>query len=166
MPSYISKEGVWSPTEEIVALTNYGPDFVDPNTKKLVKTGQPYIYQGPCRAALFELWEAAGKPTKVDSKEKAKELTMGSNFRKSPEFLQMMRDLNFKSAEEYLAWVGYDALKAEEDFKAKASVVTTHDLPTRVAEVKRIGGGDNKANPGRDIKYGGFGEPQEISSVR
>lgn len=166
MPSYISKEGEWSPKKEIVALTNNGPDFTDPVTKRLIKHGQPYIYEGPCRAALFELWESAGKPTNIDSKEKAKELKMGSNFRKSPEFLQMLRDLNFKSAEEYLAWVGYDATKAEEDFKGKASIVTTHDLPTRVAEVKRIGGGDNKANPGRDVKYGGFGEPQDVVVAR
>lgn len=161
MPSYISKEGVFHPAEEIVSLTNFGPEFVDPNTKRLVKTGHPYIYQGPCRAALFEIWEANGKPSKADAKNKAKEMTIGTNFRKSPEFLQMLRDLNFKTADEYLAWIGYDANKAEEDFKAKASVITTHDAPQRVSEVKRIGGGDNRANPGIDLKYGGFGEPQE-----
>lgn len=166
MPSYISKEGVFHPAKEIVALTNYGPDFVDPNTKRIVKNGQPYIYEGPCRAALFELWESYGKPSKNEMKDKAKEMTMGTNFRKSPEFLQMLRDLNFKSADEYLAWIGYDATKVEEDFKEKASVVTTHDAPQRVAEIKRVGGGDNKASPGKDVKYGGFGEPSDLVSMR
>lgn len=160
MSSYVSKEGVFHPAKESVSLTNYGPDFNDPLIPgRIVKTGMQYIYEGPCRAALFDIWEANGKPEGVD-KDKAKEMTIGNNFRKSPEFLQMLRDLNFKSAEDYLNWVGYDAKENEKNFRDKASVITTHDAPRKVQEIKKLGGGNNTA--GKDVQYGGFGEPAGV----
>lgn len=150
MPSYVSKDGVFHAQNEKVALTNLsGKPFTNPKTKEVIGVGEPYIYDGPCRAALFELWEAdkSGKTT-----------TFGVDFRKSPEFLQMLRDLNFKTADEYLAWVGYDKEQVEKDFAANVSVIAKHELPKRVNEIKMLGGGKDYAT-GKNNQMGGFGDP-------
>ena len=74
MPRFISKEGVWHPAKERVALKN-----LSGKTKKVdgedVQPGDDYIYEGADRAALFELY-------------KLKVETLGEDFRKNPEFLQ------------------------------------------------------------------------------
>lgn len=165
MASYVTDEkGKWHPAKERVALKNYGPTFKDKRTGEVIETGMDYIYEGPCRAALFELWEANGKPTEEQMKENKELMTLGEGYRQNKEFLDSYstarQAFGFNSVDEYLKYLGYDEVKIKADFEKKAAVVTKHDLPKRVAEIKKLGGGDNKANPGRDLRYGGFGEPQ------
>ena len=162
MPSWITdQDGKWHPAKEKVALTNYGKPFKDVKTGEMVNTGEPYIYEGPCRAALFELWQIdkTGATT-----------TLGENFRTNTEFLESYakarQAFGFNTVDDYLKYLGYDISKAKAEFEKKAAVLTKHELPKRVEEIKRIGGGNDAANPGKNIKYGGFGEPEEIALAK
>ncbi len=170
MASWITDEkGKWHPAKEKVALTNLSGKVLtfkkkDKDGKEFVESvnpGEPYIYEGPCREALFQLWEIdkTGGTT-----------TIGEDFRTNTEFLESYAKarnaFGFKDVNEYLGYLGFDEKKVKEDFEAKASKVSKHELPNRIAEIKRIGGGDNRANPGKDIRYGGFGEPAELTGSR
>lgn len=162
MPVYVSDEGVFHPAKESVSLVNRGVAFPDPLIPgRIVEKGMSYIYEGPCRAALFELWESNGKPTKEQVEGNPDLMTFGINFKHTPEFLQMLRDLNFKSAKEYLAWVGYDEMKAKAEVEKKKASISKHELPQRIAEIKRVGGGSDSTGSGQ-VQYGGFGVPAGV----
>lgn len=145
MPTWISKDGVWHPAKEKVGLTNLSGKTKTVDGKK-VKPGEPYVYEGPDRAALFELYKE-----KVD--------TLGTEFISDPEFINRVRQLGF-TMEEYLKFVGYDKEKVEEEFKKKAAIVNKHEIPEKIEAIQTLGGGMDTTgmNPAR---YGGFGEPKE-----
>ena len=134
MSQFISKDGVWYPAKEKVGLVK--------------KDGTPYIYSGADRAALFELWQQ-----KVE--------TLGMDFRHDPDLLSRIRSLGFKDIDEYLATIGYDEKKVEENFKKNASVVNKHELPERIAAIETMGGGVDTSGQGNDIS-GGFGKPKDL----
>ena len=161
MSSWISHDGVWYPKVEKVALVNNGEPFKHPVTGEKVATGDPYIYEGPCRRALFELWESHGKPSEKEMKDKKGEFTLGTDFRKSPEFIEMIRKLDFKNADEYLSYIGYDKEESAKRFKEQAAVVLKHELPGRVKMTENLGGGQDYSGAGND-KFGGFGVPAEV----
>ena len=144
-PSWISKDGVWHPAKEKVGLTNLSGKTKTIEGKK-IKAGDPYVYEGPDRAALFELF-----------KEKTK--TLGNDFKKDPDFLNRVRNLGFK-LDEYLEAVGYDADKVEKDFKSKAAEVQKHEIPEKIKSIETLGGGSDSSGGGKD-KYGGFGPQPE-----
>ena len=144
-PSWISKDGVWHPAKEKVGLTNLSGKTKVIEGKK-IKAGDPYVYEGPDRAALFELF-----------KEKVE--TLGNDFKKDPDFLNRIRNLGFK-LDEYLQAVGYDAEKIEKDFKAKALKVQKHEIPEKIEAIETLGGGGDSSGGGKD-KYGGFGPQPE-----
>lgn len=148
MPAFISKDGVWHPQKEKVALVNRGETFTDPVTKLVVNKGDPYIYDGPCRAALYELW-------KIDKT--GKTTTLGQDFRRAPDFIETWRKLGFKDDLEYLTYIGYDQKEAEQNFKDKASQITKHELPKRIEALQVAGGGIDTAGGGQD-RFGGFGD--------
>jgi len=158
MSKWVSFEGELHPAKERVVLRNNSNKAIkNPSTEgkyvdEMVEPGQEFIYEGPCRQALFELWEQ-------DKKNPPE--TMGSNFRKSPEFLRMLRELNFKSEKEFLAYYGYDKEKSVAEFESKASKVSSHELPARVRAIKTLGGGKDFSGQGND-RYGDFGLPKEI----
>ena len=97
MPNYISKGGKWYPAKEKVALKNYSEKAIEnPSTdEKLkgeeIKPGEDYIYSGPDRAALFNLWT-----DKVE--------TLGQDFRQDPEFLQAVRNMGYSSYKKYVVF--------------------------------------------------------------
>jgi len=136
MPRYVSHEGVWHPAKEHAVLPQHS------GTDK-------EVYDGPDRAALLELWRE-----KVE--------TFGVNFRKSPEFLQMLRELNFKNEKEYFKFVGYDPEAAKEHFEKNAHKVSKHEMPKRVEAIQALGGGRDTSGTGKDM-YGGFGEEPAIT---
>lgn len=142
MPHYISSKGLWFPAKERVALKNLSgkPKEVD---GEVVQPGEEYIYKGPDRAALFDLWKEG-----VD--------TFGQDFRKNPEFLQGIRNQGFQNVEDFLKFVGYDEKADEEKFKEKAAKITKHELPKKVKAIEVLGGGQNTAGDGD--RYGGFGD--------
>ena len=146
MPRFVSKDGVWHPQKERIALKNLSgkTKVIDGET---VNNGEEYIYKGADRAALYELF-----------KENVK--TFGQDFRKNTEFLQGIRNQGFTGktgVDEYLEFIGYDEKKIEADFKKKASEITTHELPKKVKALETLGGGMDTAG-GAKPRYGGFGD--------
>lgn len=135
MSRWVSKDGVWHPAKEKVALMNH-------------KTGEPFIYDGPDRGALFDLFRE-----KVD--------TLGMDLRHDSDLLNRIRQLGFKDIDEYLKYVGYDSEKIDSEFKKNASRVNKHELPERVAAIDKMGGGTDTSGQGNDI-LGGFGKPKDI----
>lgn len=145
MPSFISRGGKWFPAKERVALKNFSDNVIkNPSTdEKLkneeIKPGEDYIYAGPDRAALFELWK-----DKVEF--------LGTDFRQDPEFLQAVRNMGYTSYKTYLKDIGFDEKKMEEDFAKKAEEVNKHELPKRVAAIERLAGGRDTSGGGQDMK--------------
>lgn len=145
MPTYHSNKGVWHPAKERVALKNYSDKSIkNPSTdEKLkdeeVKPGEDFIYSGPDRAALYDLWQA-----KVN--------TFGTDFRTDPEFLQAVRNMGYSSYKKYLKDIGYDEKKVDEEFAKKAEEITLHDLPKKVKAIDMLAGGMDTAGGGNDIK--------------
>lgn len=148
MPNWISLRGKWFPCKEKVALKNLSKDpFKYKN--EVIQPGDPFIYEGPDREAIKHLV--------LEGLE-----TLGTDFRRDPEFLQMVRTMGFTAGEQgvgdYLTFIGYDEEADEKRFKDQASVVKKHDLPERHREILTMGGGrDTTGNKSADI-IGGFGE--------
>ena len=88
MPTYVSINGVWKPGKEKVALVNRS-DKAKVINGKSIQPGEPYIYEGPDRAALYELFES-----KVD--------TFGMDFRTDPQMIEVVRKLGLGNMKEYL----------------------------------------------------------------
>lgn len=147
MPRYFSDRGEWHPVKEKVGLVHRGTEAIEVDGK-VVNPGEPYIYEGPDRAALFELWKAGVEK-------------FGENFKNNPEFLQSMRNQGYDSVPKFLKAMGYDEKKATEDFTEKASVINKHELPAKVKMVETLGGGQDFSGQGKDIP-GGFGEAPKI----
>lgn len=146
-PNYVSKEGVFFPAKEKVGLINRSGKTITVEGKE-VKDGEPYIYEGVDRAALYELYLQGTE-------------TMGQNFRQNPEFLANVRNQGFSNVDEYLKAIGYEENMTEEEFEKKISRVNKHELPKKVAAVKVLGGGKDFAAQGED-KYGSFDKPKEL----
>ena len=151
MPTYISKGGKWYPAKEKVALKNYSDKTIkNPSTdEKLkdeeIKPGEDYIYSGPDRAALFELWQ-----NKVEH--------FGEDFRTNPEFLQAVRNMGYSSYKKYLKDIGFDEKKMEENFTKKAEEITSHELPKKVKALNTLAGGRDFSGSGQDMR-GDFKSP-------
>lgn len=154
MPNFVSKAGKWFPMKERVALKNHGVKTIkNPSTdEKLkdeeIKPGDDYIYSGPDRAALFELW-----------KEKVE--YFGEDFRTNPEFLQAVRNMGYSNYKKYLKDIGFDEKKLDEEFAKRAEIVTKHALPKSVKAIDNLAGGRDFSGGGRDIK-GNFGSPPDL----
>lgn len=146
MSNFISKDGKWYPAKEKVGLVNTSGKTKVVNDKKVLP-GEPYIYEGPDRAALFELF-----------KEKVE--TFGQDFRQDIDLIQRVKQLGYTSVNEYAQVMGYDKEKVEEEFKKKAEVVHKHELPEKVKAIQELGGGRDTA--GDHHIFGDFGEPKEI----
>ena len=135
-----------------------------------VKPGQPYIYEGPDRAAMFQWWEENGKPTAEQIKNMPNEaITMGSSFQTNQEFMDFYakyrQAFGFQNMQEFLNYLGYDEKKQKERYQKLSQDINLHDLPDRVPEIKKVGGGDDRANPGKNLRYGGWGEQPNESYV-
>lgn len=174
MSTWISDEnGKWHPAKESAALKNITDkpivvEMKDDSGKVFKRTIQPgadYIYEGSDRAAMFQWWEENGRPNAEEMKALDGNVTFGEDFRKNSEFIQQFakdrQALGFNSMKEYLDYLGFDQEKSHKRFLDKASVTAIHDLPSRSPEIKKLGGGDDKANPGKNQKYGGFGSYEE-----
>lgn len=160
MPSWVTDEkGLWHPKLERVSLKNLSGKIIKVKQKDMegkeftqeIQPGQDYIYEGPDRAALFELWniDKTGKTT-----------TLGEDFRRNTEFLESYAKarnaFGFNTVDEYLNYLGYDEKKVKDKFEETAAKINTHELPRRVEEIKKLGGGSDTAT-GQNLRYGGFG---------
>lgn len=180
MPTWISDEkGLLHPAKENTSLVNRSNKIItieqtDENGKKFkvkVKPGGSYIYEGPDRAAMFQWWEENGRPTAEQIKAMPDgSITMGSNFQTNQEFMdyyaKYRQAFGFQNMGEFLTYLGYDAVKQKKRFEEKAQEVQLHELPERVPEIKKVGGGDDRANPGKNVRLGGWGEHSEEGMVK
>lgn len=151
MPTYHSRMGVWHPAKERVALKNHSEQVIkNPSTDEKykdeeVKPGEDFIYSGPDRAALFDLWQA-----KVES--------FGSDFRTDPEFLQAVRNMGYSTYKKYLKDIGFDETKLKKEFEETSEKVNMHELPKKVKAINMLAGGMDTAGGGNDIR-GDFKAP-------
>lgn len=172
MSTWVSDEkGLLHPAKEQVGLINRGNKSIkieqtSDDGKKFTKTISPggsYVYEGPDRAAMYQWWEENGKPTAEQiAALPAGSVTMGSNFQTNQEFMDFYakyrQAFGFQNMGEFLTYLGYDAVKQKKRFEEKSQVVNVHEISERVPEVKKVGGGDDRANPGRNIRAGGWYE--------
>lgn len=149
MARFISKDGKWYPAREKVGLVNRtGKDIKHPITGEIVKAGEPYIYEGPDRDALYELWKAEVE-------------YFGEDFRKSTDFQQMIRNRGFKNEKEYLKFIGFDEKESEEEFEKKAAVLPKDEIKKKSEAIQTLGGGADTSGSGQD-RYGGFGAAPDL----
>lgn len=172
MSTWVSDEkGVWHPAKERVPLYNLSGktieiEQVSSKGEKFTVAVAPeasYIYEGPDRAAMLQWWEENGRPTAEQMQDKINgNVTFGDDFRKNSEFMEQYAKFRqmfgFKDVDAYLQYIGYDQKAAHERFLKKASIVATHDAPAKVKEIQMVGGGTDQANPGKNIRHGGFGD--------
>lgn len=154
MARFVSFRGKMYPANESVSLIYAGknkiakedlPDTVTiPENQKFLEPGQSFLYNGPDREALKMLHEQGVE-------------YLGQDFMEDPEFMQISRNRGFNTVKEYLKAIGYDEAKDEAEFKKRASIVSMHELPQRVAEINVLGGGKDMSGNKADI-IGGFGE--------
>lgn len=174
MSTWISDEkGILHPAKERVSLKNLSDKVIEieqtasdgKKFKQLIQPGEDYIYEGPDRAALFQWWEENGRLSAQEMKNLDGNVTMGEDFKMNSEFLEQYAKarnmFGFKDVKEYLVYLGFDEVKAHKRFEEKASIVSKHDLPNRIKEHKRLGGGQDYAT-GKLNRYGGFGDAPNV----
>jgi len=156
MPQYVSRDGVWHVAKERVALRNNSVNTItNPSEEgskyfgEEVAPGADFIYEGPDRAALFELFkiDATGEVT-----------TLGEHFTDDVQMQDLARQRGYKSVIDYAKHFGYNKEKMESRFSELISEVKTHSLPNKVAMIEAAeSGGTNTAGTEGHMK-GGFGE--------
>lgn len=180
MSTWISDEkGLLHPAKERVGLKNLSGKTIkieqtSDDGKKFkvsVPPGGDYVYEGPDRAAMYQWWEENGKPTAEQIMAMPQgTVTMGEGFRQNDEFMKQFRIAReahgYQNMDEYLKDIGFDQVKAHDKFLKRAQVVQLHELPDRVPEIKKVGGGDDRANPGKNVRLGGWGEHSEEGMVK
>ncbi len=161
MSRWISLDGKMYPAMERIALKNNGnspiriPKKRDEKTGEImewetVEPGMDYIYEGPDRAALFELYL-------IDKSGATKHI--GVDFKTDPMWLKMTRDLGFATVKDYLKYIDYDEKAMQERFDKLSKQVTPHDIVKWGRFQEMIAGGKDTSSTGAHI-VGGFGEPQ------
>lgn len=153
MPRWITDErGLWHPAKEKVALKNNSTkEIINPSATwsnhygEKIAPGDPYIYEGPDRAAMFELFDQ-----KVE--------LLGHDFFTDVDLITRVRQMGYKDVGEYARVMGYDEKKAKDMFKKEGSQITKHELPEKVEAIKTLGGGTDTSGGGQD-RFGSFGDP-------
>ena len=155
MPRYISVLGKFVPAKERVVLKNTSKEvLVNPSAEyskyagEEVQPGAEFIYEGPDRKAMTEIWKEGVE-------------YLGQDFRKSPDFLELLRKFGYKNEKEYFKFLGVDVEKEEARALAQSAKVTSHEDPVRVEAIKKLGGGNDTSGGGNE-RYGGFGLPSEL----
>lgn len=154
MPTFVSDKAKWFAAKETVNLVNNSDKEIKSSyifgTKKegVAEPKEPFIYRGPDREALKMLEESGADH-------------LGMDFRKDPEFRQTIRNQGFQDTEEYLKDIGYDEEADAKKFKERASVVSAHEIPKRVKEIKIMGGGRDQTGNVENDTIGGFGDERQ-----
>lgn len=155
MPKFISKDGLWYVAKERVALKNNSNNTIEnPSAewskyhKEKVEAHQPFIYEGPDRAALFELYKADPEGSIT---------TLGQNFHDDTDLQDRTRQRGYKSVAEYAKAVGYSKEKSDAKFNELIAKVETHSLPKRVKMIDAVESGAYDT-VGNNHRKGGFGQ--------
>ncbi len=156
MPTFVSNKGKWVPAKEEISLQNKGVDPIKSpcifGTKEegVAQPGEHFVYRGADREAIKMLNESG-------------EESLGMDFRKDPEFRQIVRNQGFENVEQYLKDIGYDEAADKKKFKEKAEVVKAHEIPERAREIKIMGGGKDTSGNKENDSIGGFGDQRHRS---
>lgn len=154
MASWVSQRGKLYPANEKCVLTNM-------STKKfkwkddVIEPGESFIYEGPDRAAMQELYDIdpSGKTT-----------YLGQDYKQDVNLRSRIRQLHNQSTEEYMEVIGFDEVKDEKEFKKRAVVLNKHEIPkllNKLSMIQQDGGGIDTSGSGED-RYGNFGLPAEM----
>ena len=136
MPNWNSRDGVWTPAKEKVALTD--------------ENGSPFIYQGKDRAAL-EVLKNEGEDVSH----------LGMPFSENPDIIERAHDRNM-SVDKFCKTDIHTKEKREKIFKENEARVVTHvDLPKKDYKDSSRSGGSDTTGSGND-KKGGFGEAPDL----
>ena len=161
MPNFITdSKGKWHPAKENIGLRNESDtDIVYDG--KVYKPGEYFVYDGPCREAVKMIKEEGGEDAE----------TLGEDFTRRPDFLQVVRNMGFNNVDEYLHHFNYDAEKLQKDFEEKSASVKSHEPPTPVDEVLVLAGGRDTSGTKENDIVGGFGEqrmrkPSEVKKSK
>ena len=156
MPRFVSIMGKFYPEKERVVLKNTTNNvLINPSAEyskyagEEVQPGAEFIYEGPCRKAMTQLYKEGLE-------------YYGQDFRKSPDFLEVLRKFNFKNDKEYFKFYGIDVEKEVEQSESRIAKITSHELPSKVEAIQKIGGGIDTSGQGNE-RYGGFGLPKELT---
>jgi len=146
MAKFVSDQyGEWYPRKEKVGLVNTSDKTITVNGKE-IPPGDPFIYEGPDRDALTILHQQ--DPTGGATK-------LGKDFRIDPEFLSKVRQLGFKTVNDYFKFIGYDEEKAKEKFEKEVAIPSREEI-VRAKDTTKLGGGRDLS--GNNQNYvGGFG---------
>lgn len=160
MSRWISLDGKWFPAKERVGLKNNANEDIKIPKKRdekgevieweIVPPGADYIYEGPDRAALFELY-LIDKSGAVNH--------LGVDFKTDPMFIKMTKDTGFASVKEYLAYMDYDEKKVKARFDELSKSVKPHDVIKWGKFQEMIAGGKDTSSSGKHV-VGGFGVEQ------
>lgn len=160
MSRWISLDGRWFPAMERVALKNHRNEVIKIPKKRNEKNevieweeilpGMDYIYEGPDRGALLELYM-------IDKTGKTK--YMGMDFKTDPVFLKAVKDMGHASVKDYLAYIDYDEKEMKKRFEELSSRVTPHDVVKWGTFQEMIAGGRDESGSNKHI-VGGFGAEQ------
>ena len=152
MGTWISDGGKWFPAKEEVGLINNSGKTITVNGKQIA-AGRPFIYEGADRAALYQLWEEAGKPTDPE-----KAITfLGQHFSDDPDFIGTIRQKYNMDVKAYLKMIGFDEGKAKTLFSEKMVSLKSHEVAARAKEVETMGGGV-ETGTGKVIEAGAIGD--------
>jgi hypothetical protein len=153
MPSFVSDKGLWYPAKEKIGLTYKGDKTISKEELPegvviqgdFLEPGDPFMYEGADREALKMLNESGSE-------------TLGTDFRKDPEFRQAIRNQGFDKVEDYLKNLGYDEDEDTKKFRETATHVNKHELPKRVGAINMLGGGRDTTGARDNDIVGGFGD--------
>ena len=152
MPTFGSNGGKWFPAKEKVGLINHSKKTIMVDGKQ-VGPGEPFIYEGPDRAALYYLWEESGKPT--DPKKAM--TSLGTYFKDDPEYIGLIRQKYNMTVEDYLKMINFDEENAKKEFDENFVKVTSHQVVARGKEIETQGGGV-EFGTGKVIATGAIGD--------
>lgn len=160
MPKFVSVMGKHYPAKEQVSMKNtFGKTIesdlvVGPDGSHTVKEGETFIYTGPNREAVKILKEMG-------------EDTMGRDFRNDPEFLQSIRNMQYKDTKDYLKAIGFSEKETYDKQMSLIDIISTGDKQKQKEIVELAGGKDFSGNKANDT-IGGFGterlrSPEELT---
>jgi len=129
MGSWVSKDGVWKPAIERVAVYD--------------KNGDPTIYEGPDRSAMEYLKETG-------------ETHLGMHFTEDPDIIERAHERKM-TVDQFCKTAIHTEEKRKADYEAKAAIKVNHKAPERKPAQKQTQtGGTNTAGAGH--LEGGFTE--------
>lgn len=147
MPRYNSRLGIWNPAKERVVMPHA------PKGKE--------IYEGPDRAALWEMQKAG-----LINEKGEKIGDMGMYCKTDPDLIIKAKNAGFPNVDEYLSIFGYDEKKAVEQFDKVHGLTIEHNAKQVKEALREMGGGSDTTGNKENDYPGDFGTPKELVGAK